>query len=92
MIRPAHKIPHLLKNWEQIEERISLSGRTVVFLDFDGTIAPIAPRPNEVRVAPAMRRILGRLVRQPRVTLAIISGRRRVEIQRYIQLQGAHYF
>jgi trehalose-phosphatase len=43
-------------------------------------------------VAPAMRRILRRLVRRPRVTVAIVSGRRRVEIQRYIHLRGVHYF
>jgi trehalose-phosphatase len=92
MIRPGDKIPDLLKNWDQVKERISSSRHAVVFLDFDGTLVSIAARPDQVRVAPAMRRILRRLVSQPRLTLAIISGRRRVEIQRYIQLRGIHYF
>jgi trehalose 6-phosphate phosphatase len=63
-----------------------------VFLDFDGTLVNIAPRPDQVRLAPATRRVLRRLARHPRVTLVVISGRRRAELMRHIGLPGIRYF
>jgi trehalose 6-phosphate phosphatase len=63
-----------------------------VILDFDGTLVSIAPLPDQVRLSPATRRVLRRLARHPRITLVVISGRRRAELQRYIGLRGIRYF
>lgn len=41
--------------------------------DFDGTLAPIVPRPGDARVPPALARCLGPLA--ARVPVAIVSGR-----------------
>lgn len=83
-------IPHLFKHWDLVAARIRASRRVVVFLDFDGTLVDIARRPYRVRLAPRTRRILRRLSRNPRVTLAVISGRRRTELQRYIGMRKIH--
>jgi trehalose 6-phosphate phosphatase len=83
-------IPHLFQHWDLVAARIRASRRVVVFLDFDGTLVRIARRPDRVRVAPRTRRILLRLARNPRVTLAIISGRRRTDLQRYIGMRKIH--
>jgi trehalose 6-phosphate phosphatase len=64
----------------------------VVFLDFDGTLVDLAPLPNLVRLTPAARRVLRRLASNPRVTIVVISGRRRFELQHYIGLSGIRYF
>jgi trehalose 6-phosphate phosphatase len=85
-------VPHLSKAWDGITMRIRASRRIVVFLDFDGTLVRIVARPNLVRLSPKIRETLKRLVRNPRVTLAVVSGRRRVEIQRYVGVAGIHYF
>jgi trehalose 6-phosphate phosphatase len=92
MIRRRRAVPHLSRNWERIAARIRSSRRVAVFLDFDGTLVRIAPRTNQVRLAAKTRRILERLVQNSRVTLAVISGRRRVELQRHIDIPGIHYF
>jgi trehalose 6-phosphate phosphatase len=63
-----------------------------VFLDFDGTLVDIAPRPELVRLTPATRGVLRRLAEHPRVTLVVISGRRRGELLRYIGIRGIRYF
>lgn len=47
----------------------------VVMLDVDGTLAPIAPRPEDAAVAPATRAVLERLVASPGVTVVLVSGR-----------------
>jgi trehalose 6-phosphate phosphatase len=83
--------PHLFQHWDLVAARIRASRRVAVFLDFDGTLVRIARRPDRVRLAPRTRHILLRLAKNPRVTLAIISGRRRTDLQRYIGVRKIHY-
>ncbi len=92
MSRFKRMAPSLAANWARVAAQIQSSCRVAVFLDFDGTLVKIAPRPDEVRLAPETRRVLRRLTRHPRVTLVVISGRRRSELLRYIGLRGIRYF
>lgn len=46
-----------------------------LFLDFDGTLAPLAPHPDEVEVARTTRATLARLQEATGGALAIVSGR-----------------
>jgi trehalose 6-phosphate phosphatase len=82
----------LAGDWTRIASQIRSSCRLAVFLDFDGTLVPIAPHPDLVRLAPATRLVLRRLARHPRVTLVVISGRRRSELLRHIGIPGIRYF
>jgi len=92
MSRSGLMAPSLLADWASVSARIQSSRRVAVLLDFDGTLVKIAPRPDQVRLAPATRRALMRLARHPRVTIAVISGRRRSELLRLIALEGIQYF
>jgi len=92
MSRIRRMAPSLAADWARIAARIGSSCRVAVFLDFDGTLVDIAPLPDKVCMGPATRRILRRLARHPRVTLVVISGRRRSELRRYIGLAGIHYY
>jgi len=87
--RPA--MPHLLRHWRDVAARVRRRRRAAVFLDFDGTLVEIASRPDRVRMKPAMRRVLQRLARNPKVTLAVISGRRREELRRCVGIPKIHY-
>jgi len=84
----------LLSNWNQVADKIRKHprGRIAIFLDFDGTLVDIAPRPQLVQLKPAARRILQKLARHPRVRLVMISGRRRAELLHYIGIRGIRYF
>lgn len=56
-----------------------------VFLDIDGTIAPIAARPQDVKAHPRRTRLLERLGAALDGRLAVISGRTLADIDRILE-------
>lgn len=67
--------------------------QSALFLDFDGTLADIAPRPDAVRVDPAVVHNLQRLHAQLKGAVAIITGRSLDEIRAFLHpltLAGAY--
>jgi trehalose 6-phosphate phosphatase len=90
--KDARPVLDLLKSWDDIAAQIRRRGRVIIFLDFDGTLVDIAPRPELVRLKPEARDVLRRLSKHPLATLAMVSGRRRAEILEHIGVPGIHYF
>jgi trehalose 6-phosphate phosphatase len=91
MTGSSRTLPNLLVHWDAVASRFRDSARVALFLDFDGTLAPIVPRPDQVRLAPATRRLLGRLASHSRVLVTVISGRRRAELLHYIAVGKVRY-
>ena len=60
-----------------------------VFLDFDGTLVPIAPRPEQAALKPATRRLIQALSQY--VPVVIVSGRSLSDIKSRIDLDGVVY-
>ncbi len=69
---------------EQLKANVSLEGffvrlsacrRSVLFLDYDGTLAPFRPDPSQAYPYPGVRSILQRIVRQPRCRTVVVTGR-----------------
>ncbi|MFW2831585.1 trehalose-phosphatase [Sphingomonas sp. ID0503] len=59
-----------------------------LFLDFDGTLVDLAPRPEDVRVDDALRLLVARLGRAMEGRLAIVSGRAIEAIDRHLGPEG----
>lgn len=55
-----------------------------IFMDFDGTLAPIASHPSMVKLSDSMRSVLDTCIDRQDTDLAIVSGRARSDIQRLI--------
>lgn len=60
-----------------------------LFLDYDGTLTPIAARPELATLHPAIRELLARLIN--RYPVAIVSGRGRRDVKRLVGLEGLIY-
>jgi trehalose 6-phosphate phosphatase len=61
-------------------------------LDFDGTLAAIRRRPEDVRIPKRTRELLARLASLRGVAVAIISGRMIRDLQEKIGVVGIRYF
>ena len=60
-------------------------GQTALFLDLDGTLAPIAARPQDVRPDPRRTSLLEQLAQRLDGRLAVISGRTLADIDRILE-------
>jgi len=60
-------------------------GETALFLDLDGTLAPIAARPQDVRPDPRRTSLLERLAVKLDGRLAVVSGRTLDDIDRILE-------
>jgi trehalose 6-phosphate phosphatase len=62
----------------------SLTRDTALFLDFDGTLVPLAPRPQDVRLPPWVLPTLQRLHTALGGAVALISGRPLVQLDGFL--------
>ncbi len=64
---------------------VRLSGSPfIVMLDVDGTLAPIAPRPEDAGVPPETQRVVASLAARPSVFVALVSGRAAPDARRMV--------
>ena len=81
-------LPDALARFDDIARRLE-GRRAAVFLDYDGTLTPIVSRPEQARLAPAMREAVRALAR--RCPVAVVSGRDRADVQRLVRLDDLIY-
>lgn len=84
----GRRLPDALEQFGEIEARIGTS-RPAIFLDYDGTLAPIAPRPELAVLSDEMRETVRGLSRL--CTVAVISGRDRKDVEALMGLDDLVY-
>lgn len=80
--------PSALDRWEEIAARLD-GRRPALFLDYDGTLSPIAPRPELATLPAETRGVLRRLA--GRYPVVIVSGRGREDVAALVDLPGLAY-
>jgi trehalose 6-phosphate phosphatase len=84
-------LPHALERVGEWGERWRESGRLVLLLDFDGTLAPIVAHPEMAAMPEATRAALDRLMARPGVTVAVVSGRGLADVRERTAVPGIAY-
>ena len=87
---------HLFDYWRQVSARLRAARAVALFLDFDGTLARLRPRPEDARLSYTTRRAMARLAGNSRVRVCVITGRKLTDILiragvpkvRYLGLHG----
>jgi trehalose-phosphatase len=82
---------HLFDHWNHVSRRLRSVPRIALFLDFDGTLARLRPRPEQVSMDGSVRQALAALVRSPRFRVWVISGRRLADVRARIRMPGIRY-
>ena len=101
MSRQLASKPHRLRELPHARELLPAlaadcrAGRLALFLDFDGTLAPIAAHPRLARLDAGLRRVLAELA--ARVPVAVVSGRAASDVRRLVGIDeifvaGSHGF
>lgn len=81
---------YLFDSWDQLRERLK-QAYLMLFLDYDGTLAPVIDNPNEALLSPEVKCDLKKLADTGRCGLAIISGRSLGDIKKRAGIEGAIY-
>jgi trehalose-phosphatase len=82
---------HLFEDWDHIETRIRQARTLFFFLDYDGTLAPIASRPELAFCPPEIKSHLEQLRDLAGVHLAIVSGRALEDLREKVGVPGIIY-
>ncbi|RMG55910.1 MAG: trehalose-phosphatase [Acidobacteria bacterium] len=72
----------------QLLEEVRRHDRLFLLLDYDGTLVPIAPTPEQARLAPDVIDTLRALAAAESVQLAVISGRSLEDLRRCVPIEG----
>ena len=89
--RVSHGVRYLFDAWPEIIERVRDAEFRLLVLDFDGTLARLRRKPQDVRFSMRGKKILGRLVGLEKVLVAVVSGRSLKVIEGAIGVAGIRY-
>ncbi|MEX2629301.1 MAG: trehalose-phosphatase [Tistlia sp.] len=82
------ELPSALACFDALAERLA-GRRAALFLDYDGTLTPIAAQPDQALLPAATRPVLQRLARL--CPVALVSGRDLATLRRLVELEGVTY-
>ena len=81
---------NMLESWKNIAQ-LWADKNIILFLDYDGTLTPIAQSPAQAVLSLENKELIERLVKMPRYQLVIISGRKLTEVKQMVGVQGVLY-
>jgi trehalose 6-phosphate phosphatase len=81
----------LFDHLSDVASSVGRAGHVFLFLDFDGTLAPIVEDPGIASMPPETRELLVNLAGRRSFSLAIISGRSLSDLQTRVGLKGLTY-
>jgi len=81
---------YLFDSWGEAKKRLSC-GTIALFLDYDGTLSPIAATPEKAKLPRGMKVLLQRLSRMLSLRLAVISGRALRDVKKMVGIRDFVY-
>jgi trehalose 6-phosphate synthase/phosphatase len=75
----------------QLAEDYRTALRRLILLDYDGTLAPFAAKPEDAKPTKELKKIVSKLATQPGSDVVIVSGRQRANLEKWLGGLGAHF-
>jgi trehalose 6-phosphate phosphatase len=89
--RSAAERPSAFDKLDEVKARINQASGLLLFLDFDGTLAPIVAQPARAALPSATRQLLNELAELRGITIAIVSGRALADITQRVGICALIY-
>ncbi len=80
-----------LSGWKEAQRKLTPADHTLWLFDYDGTLTPIALRPEWAILDPKVRHLLRTLSRRFPHRVGVISGRPLSQLHRHVRLKGLIY-
>jgi len=84
-------VQYLFQSWQSFSADTSAAAHILLLSDYDGTLTPIASRPDEAVLSPEVRERLRKLTGKPNFSIGIISGRPLSETRAMVGVAGIYY-
>lgn len=84
-------MPHLLNVWPSVSKQFRQAGVSLLLFDFDGTLSPIAARPDLAVLPAKTRALLLEAQSDDRYVLGIVSGRSLADLRERVGIDGLTY-
>jgi trehalose 6-phosphate phosphatase len=84
-------MPHLLNVWPAVSEELRDALHVLLLFDYDGTLIPIAARPDLAVLPSETRQLLTSLSSGNKYILGVVSGRSLADIQEKVDVPGINY-
>ena len=81
---------YLFQSWEQLKSDFK-KYNVFLFLDYDGTLSPLAATPGEALLSEENKMLLKRLAQAPRCRVAVVSGRTLPDLRQRVGLKNVIY-
>ena len=76
---------------KELVARIAAASDVFCFLDYDGTLSPLAPTPTEAVALPGTFALLRQLAAAPAVQVALVTGRPIADVRRFLDMPEIYY-
>ena len=86
--RTPAELPSALEHFEEIAKKINQQ-RPLIFLDFDGTLAPIVEHYADAAISDEMRELVKELAKK--YPLAVVSGRGLADVSNKAEIENIYY-
>jgi len=78
---------YLFSKWGTLSARLK-NKNILLLLDYDGTLVPITDTPDKAMLSAKAKKLLRDIAAQPRMKIAIVSGRSLEDIKKRVGLEG----
>lgn len=82
---------HLFLHLSEIQEKLEAASRVLLLLDYDGTLTPIVPSPEDALLDTDTRQILQSLAGNGRFVVGVISGRELSQTKELVGIPSLYY-
>jgi len=84
-------IPNAFEKLADWRNRRRQTGHFLLALDFDGTLAPIVPHPDDAQLVDGAREAIEHVLNRPDTDVALVSGRALADLRARCPVPGAYY-